>query len=179
MIARRNPQSSPESSAFTAAAQPASPSKPAAQPAHRDYGICEICASNSLKASAEKNPRCHPASSPAPGAHRRRSPCPGSAGRTTLFHRPTRQNLRRLSRAREVLDQVLPDALKKLAAPSRGKVRVTVRVHVEPGGNVSQANSMPPAEQVFADLAPQAARRWEFTAPSERPQRAQRLAHPL
>src|SRR4029077_13038140 len=66
----------------------------------------------------------------------------------------------------EVLDQVLPDVSEKARGTIQGKVRVTVRVHVEPGGNVSQAEFDPPGpSKYFADLAPQAARRWAFTAP--------------
>jgi TonB family protein len=66
----------------------------------------------------------------------------------------------------EVLEQVLPDVSDKARGTIHGKVRVTVRVHVEPGGNVSQAElDSPGPSKYFADLALQSARRWEFTAP--------------
>ncbi len=66
----------------------------------------------------------------------------------------------------EVLDQVLPDVSEKARGTIQGKVRVTVRVHVEPAGNVSQAElDSPGPSKYFADLAVQAARRWEFTPP--------------
>jgi TonB family protein len=60
----------------------------------------------------------------------------------------------------------LPDVSEKARNSIQGKVRVTVRVHVEPGGNVSQAElDSPGPSKYFADLAMQAARRWAFTAP--------------
>jgi TonB family protein len=60
----------------------------------------------------------------------------------------------------------LPDVSEKARNSIQGKVRVTVRVHVEPGGNVSQAElDSPGPSKYFADLALQAVRRWEFTAP--------------
>jgi TonB family protein len=66
----------------------------------------------------------------------------------------------------EVLEQVLPDASQKALATIHGVVRVSVRVQVDPTGNVSQAalDSAGPSKY-FADLALQAARRWQFTSP--------------
>jgi TonB family protein len=66
----------------------------------------------------------------------------------------------------EVLDQVLPDASEKARATITGKVRVSVRVQVDPAGNVSEAEfDSPGPSQYFADLALKAARKWEFTPP--------------
>ena len=66
----------------------------------------------------------------------------------------------------EVLDQVLPDAPEKALATIQGKVRVGVLVHVDAAGNVASAElANPGPSQYFADLALQAARRWEFTSP--------------
>jgi TonB family protein len=60
----------------------------------------------------------------------------------------------------------LPDVSDKARRTIKGKVRVTVRVHVEPAGNVSQAEfDSPGPSKYFADLALKTARRWEFTAP--------------
>ena len=66
----------------------------------------------------------------------------------------------------EVLDQVLPAASDKALATIHGVVRVSVRVHVDPSGNVSGAelDSAGPS-QYFADLALQAARKWQFNSP--------------
>ncbi len=66
----------------------------------------------------------------------------------------------------EVLDLVLPDVSEKARQTIKGKVRVSVRVHVDPSGNVTQAElDTPTASRYFADLALQAARRWEFSSP--------------
>jgi TonB family protein len=66
----------------------------------------------------------------------------------------------------EVLDQVLPEVSEKALATIQGTVRVTVLLHVDAAGNVSQADldSAGPS-QYFADLALKASRRWEFTSP--------------
>jgi len=66
----------------------------------------------------------------------------------------------------EVLDQVLPDVSQKARASIRGKVRVSVKVHVDPSGGVSAAEfDSPGPSKFFADLALQAARKWAFTPP--------------
>ena len=66
----------------------------------------------------------------------------------------------------EVLDQVLPDVSGKARATIHGKVRVSVRVHVDPSGGVSEAEfDSPGPSKFFADLAMQAARKWAFTPP--------------
>jgi TonB family protein len=66
----------------------------------------------------------------------------------------------------EVLEQVLPDASEKALVSIHGTVRVSVRVQVDPTGNVSEAriDSAGPSKY-FADLAVKAARRWQFTSP--------------
>ena len=65
-----------------------------------------------------------------------------------------------------MLDQVLPDAPEKALATISGKVRVTVLAHVNPSGNVSDADFTDPGpSKYFADLALKAARRWEFNSP--------------
>jgi TonB family protein len=66
----------------------------------------------------------------------------------------------------EVLDQILPDVPGKALATISGKVRVTLRAHVDPAGNVSSAEfENPGPSQYFADAAQKALRRWEFTPP--------------
>jgi|HubBroStandDraft_1064217.scaffolds.fasta_scaffold44244_1 TonB family protein len=66
----------------------------------------------------------------------------------------------------EVLDQVLPDVSPKARATIHGKVRVSVKVHVDPAGGVSGAEfDSPGPSQFFADLALKAARKWAFTPP--------------
>jgi TonB family protein len=66
----------------------------------------------------------------------------------------------------EVLDQVLPDVSAKARATIHGKVRVSVKVHVDEAGGVSGAEfDSPGPSKFFADLALQAARKWAFTPP--------------
>lgn len=66
----------------------------------------------------------------------------------------------------EVLDQILPDVPEKALATISGKVRVTLRAHVDAAGNVSSAEfENPGPSQYFADLSMKAIRKWEFTSP--------------
>ena len=168
-ILSHRPESS--SSASTAAAQPASQPKPAGQPAHRDTPPpAKPAAPNSLKAGAEKkNALTSPPSSPAPArASSAAPPAPAPAVlRTDTFPSANAPKSSAASPARgEVLEQMLPDVSEKARSTIHGKVRVTVRVHVEPGGNVAQAElDSPGPSKYFADLALQSARSWEFTAP--------------
>ena len=66
----------------------------------------------------------------------------------------------------EVLDQILPRPSSSALATVQGTVRVLVRVHVDPAGNVSQAtleNGGP--SRYFADKSLEAARGWVFSPP--------------
>jgi TonB family protein len=63
----------------------------------------------------------------------------------------------------EVLQQVLPDVPQKALDTIRGTVRVSVRVAVDPSGSVVGATlDSPGPSKYFANLALQAAQRWEF-----------------
>ena len=63
----------------------------------------------------------------------------------------------------EVLHQVVPEVPAKARQTIRGKVNVNVRVHIDPSGSVTLAelDSAGPSKY-FAQLALEAARRWEF-----------------
>jgi TonB family protein len=157
-------------SASTAAAQPPSAPKPTAQPAHRDTPPAKPAASDSVKTSAErKTTSALTPSSPAPARSSSvAAPAPAPAAlRTDTFPSANAPKSSAVTSTHgEVLDQVLPDVSEKARGTIQGKVRVTIRVHVEPGGNVSQAElDSPGPSKYFADLALQAARRWAFTAP--------------
>ncbi|HME56758.1 MAG TPA: TonB family protein, partial [Terracidiphilus sp.] len=66
----------------------------------------------------------------------------------------------------EVLDQILPQVPDKALNTIHGVVRVTVRVHVDAAGNVSQAElEAPGPSRYFADLALKAANKWVFGSP--------------
>lgn len=63
----------------------------------------------------------------------------------------------------KVLHRVLPDVPGKARDSIRGKVKVSVRVHVDPSGNVSGAKlDSPGPSRYFAQLALKAARHWKF-----------------
>ncbi|MFI5096940.1 MAG: protein kinase [Candidatus Acidiferrales bacterium] len=66
----------------------------------------------------------------------------------------------------EVLDRVLPEVPGKALNTIHGVVRVSVRVHVDAAGNVSQAElESPGPSRYFADLALKAAGKWVFGSP--------------
>jgi TonB family protein len=72
----------------------------------------------------------------------------------------------------EIIQRVLPDVPRNAANTIRGTVRVTVRVRVDPAGNVSVVNLVSAGPSVyFARLALDAARRWRFS-PARRDGRA-------
>ena len=66
----------------------------------------------------------------------------------------------------EVLDQVLPDISGKARATIQGKVRVSLRLHVNATGTVDSAGLETPASsKYFSEQAIKAAKRWQFSAP--------------
>lgn len=167
-ILGRRPESS--SSASTAAAQPAAQPSDVEQPVHREVPPAPKPSaaspkSNSAKATVEKKivaqPQPSPVAAPTPASVRTdtfpSANAPSSTATTPSAHSATRA---------EVLEQVLPDASGKALASIHGTVRVSVRVQVDPTGNVSEARvDSPGPSQYFADLALKAARRWQFTSP--------------
>jgi serine/threonine protein kinase len=87
--------------------------------------------------------------------------------RTEIAPAPPAARLASDSPARgEVLDQVLPEVPDKALNTIHGVVRVSVRVHVDAAGNVSQAElEAPGPSRYFADLALKAAGKWVFGSP--------------
>jgi TonB family protein len=164
-ILSRRPESS--SSTTSASAQPASQPKPAEKPARRETPPPKPSSQNSLKTAPAKNSAAQsqrpsapagsaPAAAPAPASLRADTP-PSANESKAAASSPVRG---------EVLDQILPDVSEKARDTIHGTVRVTVRVHVDPAGNVSQAEpDAPGPSPYFADLALNAARRWQFTSP--------------
>ena len=153
------------SSAATTPAQPAEPSKPVEQPVRRESPpelkpSAPSATRNSPMAAAEKKLGAQPARSPVV------APSPASV-RVDRFPSANSPSTSASSLTRgDVLDQVLPDAPAKARATIRGVVRVSVRVQVDPTGNVAKAalDSAGPSKY-FADLALKAARNWQFASP--------------
>lgn len=183
-ILGRRPDSS--SSASTATAPVTAPPKRVEHPVQREIPTAPRPSSTSapqesLKNAAEKKPEApsRPPSSPAttttpavahsevvpPGSAPSAS-APSSARTETIPSASAPGSSRSSSASGEVLDQVLPDVSEKALATIHGVVRVSVRVKVDPTGNVSEATlDSPGPSPFFADLALKAARRWQFTSP--------------
>ena len=120
---------------------PAVAAAPAAQPP----------APSSLKTASEKQPVERPS------VAAKAVPPPASAGSSNASAPASRG---------EVLDQVLPQVSDKARATIHGTVHVAVTVHVDAAGNVTEAElNSPSPSRFFADLALQAAHKWEFTPP--------------
>ncbi len=138
-------------------AESAESSKPKAKP-ERESAVPQAvqrtaptAAPDSLKTTSEKEQPSRAASSAATVASEG-TPKPGAGGIASVKG--------------EVLDQVLPDVSQKARATIHGKVRVSVKVRVDPSGGVSEAEfDSPGPSRFFADLALQAARKWAFTPP--------------
>jgi TonB family protein len=63
----------------------------------------------------------------------------------------------------EVLSQVMPSVSPGARSTIHGTVRVTVKIHVDPAGNVAAAELFSPGpSRYFADQALQAAHKWDF-----------------
>ncbi|HKV60644.1 MAG TPA: TonB family protein [Candidatus Acidoferrum sp.] len=165
ILARKSDSSS---AATTAAAPVAAPPKLTEQPVRREVPPAAKPAptstpKDSLKNAAEKKPVAPPQSAPVtttPAAMRTDTVPPASAPSSSA------SSSAGSSSRGEVLDQVLPDASPGALATIHGVVRVSVRVKVDPTGNVSEASlDSPGPSSYFADLALKAARRWQFNSP--------------
>jgi TonB family protein len=180
-ILGRRSESSPSTS--TAAAQPSAVEQPAPRelpPASKPSAAPPK--SNSLKTTAEKKreksldkesdktivaqPQPSRVATPTPASVRADTFPPANAPSTNAPSSTVRTASASSASRAEVLEQVLPDASEKALASIHGTVRVSVRVQVDPTGNVSDAtlDSAGPSNY-FADLALKAARRWQFTSP--------------
>ncbi len=153
------------SSASTTTATTTAPPKPVEQPVRRENPPVAKSspasgARNALKAAAEKKTATQPQNSPVPASD-------VAAVRTETFPSANAPSASASSSERgEVLDQILPEASPGALATIHGVVRVSVRVQVDPSGTVSDAAvDSPGPSKYFADLALQAARRWQFTSP--------------
>jgi protein TonB len=154
-------RSDASSSAATASAPPAEQPKPTEQPARRETrAASEPPATRDSLKTAEKKRAAEPQSSA------EAAPSPASV-RTDTFPSANAPSASASSpESGEVLEEILPEVSEKARATIQGVVRVSVRVHVDPTGNVSEAllDSAGPSKY-FADLALKTARRWQFSSP--------------
>jgi eukaryotic-like serine/threonine-protein kinase len=109
-------------------------------------------APNSLEPSPKNPSETKPAAtSPAPLPIPVRSVTPPATSASGVVHG-------------KVLQQILPDAPQKARDTIRGKVRVSVKVHVNESGAVTEASfAAPGPSQYFADRTLKAAQLWKFT----------------
>jgi len=130
--------------AKSAKAKSSSTSSPSAKPAQQHL------AQSAVKTTSDKQPVKEAATSVAPvaSASEPAAQPKSSSGAIT---------------SGEILDQVLPEVPQKARDTIHGKVRVSVKINVDPSGNVTSADlDSPGPSQYFADQALAAARRWEF-----------------
>ena len=163
-------RSDSSSSASTASAPAATPPSAVAPSARRATPPSPkpSAPQKSLKAAPEKKPAPTPQTPPpaAPTPASVRTETFSSANAPSAPASSTASSTASPSARGEVLDQILPDAPQKALDTIHGVVRVAVRVHVDPTGNVSDATlDSPGPSQYFADLALKAARRWQFNSP--------------
>jgi TonB family protein len=160
-ILSRRPGTS--SSASTSAPASAEQAKSADTPPVRELPPASKPPANSSRPSAAKASIEKRASAP-PLSARVATPTPASV-RTAPSPSASAPAASPSSRG-EVLDQILPQASGKALATIHGVVRVSVRVHVDPTGNVAGAElDSPGPSPYFADLALKAARKWQFNSP--------------
>jgi TonB family protein len=158
-------RSDSSSSASTASAPAAAQSRPAEQPARTEVPpapkpSATSATPDSLKTAAEESPAGQPQTSQVA------EPTPAAVSTETSPAAKRPRASASPSARGEVLDQVLPDVSEKALATIQGIVRVTVRVQVDPTGNVSEAAlDSPGPSKYFADLALRAAHRWQFSSP--------------
>jgi len=157
------PQHQPAAKPIPAAANTKNSSKSAQKPARP--------ALSSVPQSSQHTSQTPLQSSPQNANDTRASssstPAPAPAALTSVANPPRIESTARPASGSvtqgEVLDQVMPDVSPGARATIHGTVRVTVKLHVDPAGNVSSAEIFSPGpSKYFADQALQAAHRWDF-----------------
>ena len=146
--ARPNVQPKPEKKPVVAeAAAPVAKSAPVAAPPPAPQPVAHPVAAPSHKILAANNPVPTPAAIP-PKAN---APVPATISSGGVVRG-------------KVVKQFLPDASQKARDTIRGKVRVSVKVHVDESGCVTEAAfDAPGPSQYFADRTLEAAKLWLFT----------------
>ena len=134
------PHPKPEKKSALPAKPPAPAAKPAPQPPPPSPQLAQ-------KPSEKKSVASKPA--PLPSAVRSEAPAATSASGVVRG---------------KIIQQILPDAPQKARDTIRGKVRVSVKVHVNESGSVTEAAlDAPGPSQYFADRALKAAQLWKFS----------------
>jgi len=110
--------------------------------------------------------------SPVPSrAHREPKPSPATHTKTPSAEETSETVSQGATVKGAVLQQVLPRVLPSARSTIEGKIRVVVRVEVDPSGNVTKAKLVSAGpSKYFARLAEEAARGWKFNPPQVRGQ---------
>ena len=157
-------RSDASSSASTASAPPAGQPETIEEPARRETRAASEPSATSTTRDSLKTAEKKRAAEPLSSAEA--APTPASV-RTGTFPSANAPSASASSPERgEVLEEILPEVSEKARATIHGVVRVSVRVRVDPTGNVSEASldSAGPSKY-FADLALKTARHWQFSSP--------------
>jgi TonB family protein len=90
---------------------------------------------------------------------------PSTTAVTAPYSKPTNKSDGPVTKG-DVMDQVLPDVSGKSRGTIQGRVRVSVRIHVNAAGTVDSAElDTPSSSKYIAEQAIKAAKKWQFTAP--------------
>jgi len=150
----RGQSTSPQAAATT---EPSTPAKPAEVPKSQEPAPAVTPEKSSTMSDVkESSARPVEAATETPPTTAAASPIPPAAVRTKAASDVEGRG--------EVLDQVLPQVPQKALDTIQGTVRVVVKVHVDPAGNVTDTElDTPGPSRYFAGLAEKAARQWKFT----------------
>jgi|HubBroStandDraft_1064217.scaffolds.fasta_scaffold02002_7 outer membrane biosynthesis protein TonB len=150
----------PVQPAVHAAVQP----KPETKPAGTEAVAPVVTPAPHLAPPPASKPAERPVEQPSPNSAVASTPAPSPAPVPSKAEAPTQPAASSSGVVRgKVLKQFLPDATQKARDTIRGKVRVSVKVHVDESGRVTQAAfDAPGPSQYFSDRTLEAARLWLF-----------------
>jgi TonB family protein len=141
----------PQQTPLVAKAAPQPIAKPAPQQHAVQPSAPQLAANSADRSAKNPNENKSAASTPAPQPTPARSGTPATTSPSGVVHG-------------KVVQQILPDATQKARNTIRGKVRVTVKVHVNESGTVTEAALAAPCpSEYFADRALKAAQLWKFS----------------
>jgi len=108
--------------------------------------------------------RSHPSKPATPAAEEQ--PTPAMTALPPQSPAPETQSPKAAMVKGDVAERVIPDVPENVRATIHGKVQMSIRVKVDPGGNVSNAEvDSPGPSKYFAKAALQAAQQWRFKPP--------------
>jgi serine/threonine protein kinase len=145
--------------------QPAAQPKPEKKPVVAEAAVPVAKPAQPAPPPRVSQPVAHPVAEPSPKMVAASNPAPTPAAGPPKANAPVPATASSSGNVRgKVAQQFLPDASQKARDTIRGKVRVSVKVHVDESGRVTQAAfDAPGPSQYFADRTLEAAKLWLFT----------------